>query len=65
MVEGSVKFYNVKKRFGFIQGDDGKDYFVHLSGIEPGQRIKEGDKVDFEVASDERGPKAMKVKLVE
>lgn len=65
MVEGSVKFYNIKKRFGFIQGADGKDYFVHLSGIEPGQRIKEGDKVDFEVTSDERGPKAMKVKLVE
>jgi len=62
-MEGTVKFYNFKKRFGFIAGSDGKDYFVHQTGIEPRNILKEGTKVSFEVdASDDKGPKAIKVK---
>ncbi len=61
MVTGTVKFYNRTKRFGFIAGDDGKDYFVHETGLNPNVTITEGDKVSFEVAEGEKGPKADKV----
>jgi CspA family cold shock protein len=61
MVTGTVKFFNEKKHFGFIHGDDGKDYFVHSSGLNPGVNIAEGDKVTFDIAETERGPKAEKV----
>ena len=61
MVEGTVKFFNDMKHFGFIAGDDGKEYFVHISGIKEGTTIKEGDKVKFEVEQGERGPKAVQV----
>ena len=64
MITGTVKFYNVKKMFGFITGDDGKDYFVHISGFEEGTRIYEGDKVEFESEEGDRGPKAVNVKKV-
>lgn len=61
MVEGTVKFFNRMKHFGFISGEDGKDYFVHQSGIEEGT-LNEGDKVSFEVIEGDRGSKADKVK---
>ena len=52
MTEGTVKFFNMRKNFGFITGDDGKDYFVHTSGLAEGTSLDEGDK----------GEKAEKVK---
>jgi CspA family cold shock protein len=61
-MEGSVKFYNFKKRFGFIAGEDGKDYFVHQTGLDPKTILKEGTKVTFEVEQAEKGPIAVKVK---
>jgi len=62
MVEGTVKFYNFKKRFGFITGDDGKDYFFHQSGIATTNYIKDEMRVSFDIVEDERGPKAVNVK---
>ena len=64
MVEGTVKFYNEAKGFGFITGDDGKEYFVHSSGLKDGATIREGDKVKFEVVEGDRGPKAEQVEKV-
>ncbi|MGD0951960.1 MAG: cold shock domain-containing protein [Methanotrichaceae archaeon] len=64
MVNGTVKFFNRVKSFGFIAGDDGKDYFVHASGLNPSVTIDEGDKVTFEVVEGEKGPKAEKVAKV-
>ena len=64
MVEGTVKFYNEMKRFGFIAGDDGKEYFVHSSGLKEGTSIREGDRVKFEVVQGERGPKAEQVEKI-
>jgi CspA family cold shock protein len=61
MVTGTVKFFNRTKRFGFISGDDGKDYFVHATGLMPDVTLNEGDKVSFEVVEGEKGPKADKV----
>ncbi len=65
MQEGKVKFFNQNKNYGFVAGDDGKDYFVHSSGIAQGIYLKEGDKVSFEVVDGERGPKADKVEIID
>lgn len=64
MAKGTVKFFNPMKRFGFITGEDGKDYFVHVSGLKEGTMIKEGDKVSFKVVEGDRGPKAEEVEKV-
>ncbi len=61
MVEGTVKFFNRMKNFGFIHGDDGKDYFVHVSGLKPGVSINEGDRVSFDAVQGEKGEKAENV----
>ena len=45
MTEGTVKFFNGMRNFGFITGEDGKEYFVHGSGVKEGTALKEGDKV--------------------
>lgn len=58
MVEGTVKFFNEAKHFGFIAADDGSEYFVHSSGIKPGVTIVQGDKVKFDVVDGDRGKKA-------
>ena len=63
-MEGNVKFYNRDKRFGFITADDGKEYFFHESGLEPGTRVRDEDRVSFEVVEGDRGPKAEHVKIV-
>ena len=58
MVEGTVKFFNSMKKFGFITGDDGEDYFVHSTGLKEGQSIAEGDRVSFKAVKGDKGLKA-------
>lgn len=65
MVEGTVKFFNHTKNYGFIDGEDGKSYFVHGTGLKEGATIDEGDKVSFTAAEGEKGPKAENVEKVE
>jgi CspA family cold shock protein len=65
MTEGTVKFFNRRKNFGFIHGDDGKDYFVHVSGLKQGVTINEGDRVSFTVVKGEKGDKAEDVEKIE
>jgi len=63
---GKVKWFNEKKGYGFITAEDGKDLFVHFSGIE-GEGFKslnEGDKVDFDITRGPKGPQAIKVKVI-
>ncbi len=64
-MEGTVKFFNKKKGFGFIQGNDGKDYFVHVSGLAEHVFLRDNDKVSFNAAEGERGMKAENVKLLQ
>ncbi len=60
-MNGTVKFFNENKGFGFISAEDGKDYFVHISGLADGVEITENDEVTFEVEQGDRGPKAVQV----
>ncbi len=62
-MKGTVKFFNVDKGFGFIAGEDGNEYFVHMSGLNEGVQLNENDKVTFDVEEGERGPKASNVSL--
>ena len=60
-MKGTVKFFNSEKEFGFITGEDGKDYFVHKSGLKEGMNIDKDDSVTFETEKGDRGLKAVKV----
>ena len=64
-MEGTVKFYNRKKGFGFISGEDGNDYFVHFTALPRGLSLRDNDKVSFEGTNGERGLKAENVQLLE
>jgi CspA family cold shock protein len=60
-MKGKVKFFNQEKGFGFIIGDDGKDYFMHKSGLQDDIIVNEDDLVEFSVEEGDRGLKAVKV----
>jgi cold shock protein len=63
MSNGTVKFFNETKGFGFITPDDGgKDVFVHQTALT--NRITEGDKVTFDVEEGQKGLNAVNVKVV-
>lgn len=65
-MNGTVKFYNRSKNFGFITAEDGKDYFVHVSGLNENlTELEENQNVSFDVEDGERGPKAVNVNLQE
>ena len=62
-MEGTIKWFNSKKGFGFIEQETGDDVFVHFSAIEmPGfKTLSEGERVQFEVEENDRGLSANKV----
>ena len=63
MKKGTVKFFNQNKGFGFINSEEeGKDYFVHTSGVS--EQIKDGDSVEFELEEDQKGMRAVNVRPV-
>lgn len=62
MSNGTVKFFNDAKGFGFITPEDGsKDVFVHVNGLT--DEIREGDKVSFDVEEGQKGLNAVNVKI--
>lgn len=66
VLTGKVKWFNSQKGFGFITGDDGKDYFLHYSNIEMEgyKSLNENDKIEFEVEPTDKGEKAIKVRKI-
>jgi CspA family cold shock protein len=66
MAQGTVKWFNAEKGFGFISVDGGNDVFVHFSAIaEDGYRsLDEGQRVEFEIKQGPKGPQAEAVRKV-
>lgn len=65
-MQGTVKWFNPTKRFGFITPTDGgKDVFVHQSELQGSEVLHDGDRVEFEVTDDARGPKATNVRVIQ
>ncbi len=62
MKEGTVKFFNDSKGFGFITGEDGTEIFVHVSGLI--DEIRENDKVSYEEEQGKKGMNAVRVRVL-
>lgn len=62
MKEGTVKFFNHSKGFGFIEGETGKDIFVHATGLV--DKISDNDRVTYSEQDSDRGPTAVDVRLL-
>lgn len=63
MEQGTVKWFNAEKGFGFISREDGSDVFVHFSAIQGDgfKTLEEGQVVTFDVEDSDRGPQAVNV----
>jgi CspA family cold shock protein len=66
MAQGTVKWFNSEKGFGFIQQDNGPDVFVHFSAIQSNgyRTLEENQRVEFEVTQGPKGPQADKVRPI-
>ena len=63
MATGAVKWFDEKKGYGFIEGQDGRDIFVHFSDIqeEGFRKLAEGETVEYELLQGQKGPRATNV----
>jgi CspA family cold shock protein len=64
-MEGKVKWYNRKKGYGFVEGEDGVEYFVHYTALKETKFIRDNDKVSFDPADTEKGKQAQNVVLLQ
>jgi CspA family cold shock protein len=66
VVNGTVKFFNAEKGYGFISREDGDDVFVHFSQIEGEgyKTLQEGQRVEFEIGPGRKGDEARGVRVV-
>lgn len=66
MSKGTVKWFNNHKGYGFITAEDGKDVFVHFSGLnmEGFKTLEEGAAVEFDITDGAKGPQAVNVEVV-
>jgi CspA family cold shock protein len=65
-MNGTVKWFNAEKGFGFITGEDGTDVFAHFSQIskEGFKSLEEGEKVTFDVVNGAKGPQAENISSI-
>ena len=66
MSKGTVKWFNNQKGYGFITAEDGKDVFVHFSGLnmEGFKTLEEGASVEFDITDGAKGPQDVNVEVV-
>ena len=66
MANGTVKWFDDRKGYGFIEQEDGPDVFVHHSGINGNgfKSLREGDRVSFDIEQGKKGPAAVNVTVV-
>jgi len=66
MINGTVKWFNDRKGFGFIEQEDGPDVFVHHSAISSSgfRSLNEGDQVSFDIEQGQKGPAAANVTVI-
>ena len=63
MISGTIKIWKEAEGWGFIEGDDGDDYFVNVTNIRKGQIIHVNVRVKFDITQGHRGPEAENVSL--
>ena len=63
MNHGTVKLWKQMNGWGFIEGDDGEDYFFNISSIRKGQRVRENSSVKFDTEETQKGIQAVNVSL--
>ncbi len=63
MISGTIKIWKEVEGWGFIEGDDGEDYFLNISNVRRGQAIRINSHVKFDVSQGQRGPEAENVTL--
>ena len=63
MISGTIKMWKEAEGWGFIEGDDGGDYFLNIANVRKGQKIDVNIRVKFDVSQGHRGPEAENVSL--
>jgi len=63
-MKGKVKWYNIRKGYGFISGEDDEDVFIHNTDVPEGTLLKENDEVEYEVEKTDKGLKAVNLELL-
>ncbi len=65
MPTGKVRFYDEEKGFGFIQGDDGEQVYVHASVVPNDVELTSGMRLEYGVAEGRRGPQALSIRVID
>ena len=63
MLSGKIKVWNQSSGWGFIESDNGEDYFLNVRNLRVGQKVKVGARVKFDKEESQRGPQAINVSL--
>ena len=63
MISGTIKMWKDAEGWGFIDGDDGEDYFLSIANVRKGQSVRINSRVKFDVNQGQRGPEAENVTL--
>ena len=63
MISGTIKMWKEIEGWGFIEGDDGEDYFINIANVRRGQIVRINVRVKFDVSQGQRGPEAENISL--
>ena len=61
-MKGTIKWYNARKGYGFVRGEDEKEVFVHRSELPEGTNLDEGDQISYDIENSEKGLQAKNIK---